>query len=195
MPLSKFTFLLKKNYQSIPDEVRFFLLRGFLFFILWQLIYQTLLFEGRIVDGPLTEFTAKTTGYFLEWLYPNHQFDASQMVYDLCEGDRCLETSALVTMNQVPLIRIADACNGLEMFVLFLGFILAYPSKWRLKVGFGILGMALLVSVNVMRCVVLSTIQIHLPHFTVFAHHYIFNVLTYITVFYLWYRYTILSKQ
>jgi exosortase/archaeosortase family protein len=93
-------------------------------------------------------------------------------------------------MGEQPLISIADGCNGLNMYALFLGFVIAYPSGMVLKLAFGTLGLSALIGVNVARCVGLAVLQIYYPDFTVFAHHYIFNVLTYAAVFGLWYWFT-----
>jgi exosortase/archaeosortase family protein len=184
------THLFKTNWQLIPIEVKRFLRISFVLFILWQLIYSFYLYPNRVLDDTLTRFTALCTESLLRFFY-NQPFNTQYGLTDIVlEGTSIQTGSALISMGEQPLISIADPCNGLNMYALFVGFILAFPAGLGLKFRFGILGLASLIGVNVIRCVGLAALQIHHPSFTVFAHHYIFNVLTYAAVFGFWYWFT-----
>jgi len=63
--------VLKRYYHKldqIPYAVRTFLLKGLLLFVAWKLIYLLFLLPSRVLDRPLTRFTAisaaKTLNYF-----------------------------------------------------------------------------------------------------------------------------------
>jgi hypothetical protein len=45
-------------WQEIPVEVQQFLKRVLFLFIIWELLYHLFLFNGRIVDKPLTHWSA-----------------------------------------------------------------------------------------------------------------------------------------
>lgn len=183
-------FVLSK-WKQIPIEVRGFLKRSFVLMIIWQLVYGLFLFPTRILDDSLTRFTGIATEEVLSFFYSDRSFKTEHLLIASSEqADSTQIGTALVWMGEQPLINIVDTCNGLNMYVLFIGFILAFPALTRLKVSFGILGLVTLIVVNIARCVGLAALQIHHPSLTVFAHHYIFNVLTYAAVFGLWYWFT-----
>lgn len=183
-------FVLSK-WQQIPTEVRGFLKRSLMLLIIWQLLYVLLLFPARVLDDSLTRFTGIATEKVLTFFYSDRSFRTEHLLIVSNEqADSKQIGTALVWMGAQPLIHIADACNGLNMYALFIGFLLAYPALTKLKVSFGFLGLVTLIAVNIARCAGLAVLQIHHPSFTVFAHHYIFNVLTYTTVFGLWYWFT-----
>lgn len=184
------------KWQQIPAEVRRFLGRALLILVIWQLLYGFYLYPKRVLDGPLTYFTGYATEKVLLLLYAGAPFKTEYLVGNMVEdGMNATIGSSLVWLNAQPLISIADPCNGLNMYVLFLGFLVAFPGALSLKLRFGTIGLMALIAVNVGRCVALASLQIHHPTFTVFAHHYIFNVLTYAAVFGLWYWFTKKTMQ
>lgn len=184
------------NWQKIPTAVRRFLGRALVLLIGWQLVYMLYLQPNRLFDAFLTRLTGVATEKVLQLLYAGRTFHTThlnQTVY--LEGTISQTGSAWVWMGEHPLISIADGCNGLNMYAMFLGFVIAYPAGMVLKLAFGTLGLTTLIGVNVARCVGLAILQIYYPDFTVFAHHYIFNVLTYAAVFGLWYWFTKRTAQ
>jgi exosortase/archaeosortase family protein len=182
---------LVSNWQKIPTAVKRFLGRALALLIGWQLVYMLYLQPNRLFDAFLTRLTGVATEKVLQLLYAGctfHTTHLNQTVY--LEGTISQTGSAWVWMGEQHLISIADGCNGLNMYAMFLGFVIAYPAGAVLKLAFGALGLSALIGVNVARCVGLAILQFYYPDFTVFAHHYIFNVLTYAAVFGLWYWFT-----
>jgi exosortase/archaeosortase family protein len=184
--------LILSKLSSIPREVRRFGIKALILFVFWQLLYGLYLYPSRILDDALTQLTGAATESMLKVLYAEKRFytEFSLTKSVIHGGVSVFEGSSLVCMEAQPLIRIADPCNGLNMYALFVGFILAYPASKALKMAFGVFGFFGLVGLNVARCVALAVLQIHHPEYTFFAHHYIFNVLTYAAVFGLWYWFT-----
>lgn len=179
------------KWKTIPKEVRLFLRNALLIFTVWQLLYVLLLYPTRLLDDPLTRVTGVLTEKSLQLIYGTKLFHAEyEFKQTLVEGLLVEEGSSMIYLGLQPLISIGDLCNGLNMYALFIGFILAFPSALKLKLGFGFIGLFSLIAVNVARCVGLAALQMHYPHFTLFAHHYVFNVLTYAAVFGLWYLFT-----
>jgi exosortase/archaeosortase family protein len=182
---------LVSNWQKIPGAVKSFLGRALALLIGWQLLYMLYLQPTRLFDAFLTRLTGVATEKVLQLLYAGRAFDTTHLSTTTELAGTVSQTgSAWVWMGEQPLISIADPCNGLNMYALFLGFVIAYPVGVVLKLAFGTLGLTTLIGVNLARCVGLAVLQIYYPDFTVFAHHYIFNVLTYAAVFGLWYWFT-----
>ena len=94
---------------------------------------------------------------------------------------------AIVVMNNKQLIRIADGCNGLDLFVLNIGFLVCFPGQRLRKILlFAFAGMAGIFVLNVLRCVALTWLHIHQPQWTDIAHHYIFTAIVYGAIFWSW---------
>ena len=81
---------------------------------------------------------------------------------------------------------IGDNCNGIAMFALFSGFIIAYKGNWKLKIIYIILGIACIEMLNVLRIVGLAIIDVHSRAWTEFNHTYTFTLLIYAFIFMLW---------
>jgi exosortase family protein XrtF len=177
---------LKEQISEIPKPIRKFALNCLLIFIIWQSIYIIFLEPKRIIDKPLTELVGNLTKKGLDLIYPNKNF-TSKTIYNNVITD--IEVSSelyTVFMGNQKLIGIADGCNGLNLYILFIGFIIAFPNSLKRKLSFGIYGFLLVFGVNVLRCIGLGMVQIHYPHFMIYAHHYIFKIITYGVVFLLW---------
>lgn len=86
-------------------------------------------------------------------------------------------------------IWIGDPCNGLTLFSLFTGFVIAYPGSAIKKLWFIPLGIILIHAFNVLRLVALALILHYFPDPEVleFNHTYTFTIIVYSFVLFLWY--------
>ena len=95
-------------------------------------------------------------------------------------------TSTLVLISNIPTVIIGTPCNGLVLYALFGGFVLAFPGPWQRKLWFIPAGMALIWVLNVVRVAALA-INHHYAHASVdFNHHYTFTFIVYACIFGLW---------
>lgn len=81
---------------------------------------------------------------------------------------------------------VGDGCSGLELFLLFAGFILIMPGSMRNKLWFLPVGLALILALNIVRIVLLVLIHHYRPEWLYFNHKYTFVVIVYGAVFLLW---------
>ena len=81
---------------------------------------------------------------------------------------------------------IGDPCNGVALFALFAGFIIAYPGKASMKLLFIPLGILSIHLLNVLRIISLLLIQNYAPSVLDFNHTYTFTFLVYGYIFILW---------
>ena len=92
----------------------------------------------------------------------------------------------LVLMDGQPSVIVGAPCNGLVLYALFAGFVLAFPGSWTRKAWFIPVGMLLIWLLNVLRVAALAINQ-HYSHQTVdFNHHYTFTFVVYACIFGLW---------
>jgi len=89
-----------------------------------------------------------------------------------------------------PVLTFAIGCNGLELMVLYLGFLVCYPTNLRRVLFYSVLGVVCINVLNILRCVGLAIWYIHdLPYWD-FMHHYVFKLVIYGVNFFLWVLYT-----
>ncbi|WP_210519240.1 exosortase X [Hymenobacter terricola] len=94
--------------------------------------------------------------------------------------------ASLVLMNGQPSVIVGTPCNGLVLYALFGGFVLAFPGPWQRKLWFIPLGIALIWCLNVVRVAALAINQ-HYAHESLdFNHHYTFLFVVYGFIFGLW---------
>lgn len=92
----------------------------------------------------------------------------------------------LVLMSGEPSVIVGPPCDGLVLYALFGGFVLAFPGPWSRKAWFIPCGVLLIWSLNVLRVAALA-VNYHYSHETVaFNHHFTFTFVVYGVIFGLW---------
>lgn len=180
-----------ESYSSIPKPVRSFLLRGLIIFVVWKTLYLGFLAYPRTLDRPLTLLVGDHSVWVLNQASRTHAYTAKEMLHATnFEGEIKIMPVSLIAKNGKKVVRIEDGCNGLELFLLYIGFILAMPAPWKRKLLFIPLGIVVIHVVNVLRCVGLCVlIQSWKEHFDL-AHHYIFKMVIYGVIFALWVKFS-----
>ena len=89
-------------------------------------------------------------------------------------------------IRDMPAVYVGPACNGLVMYALFGGFVVAYPGPWLRKLWYIPTGIVIIWLLNVLRVAALA-INVHYAYSSVdFNHHYTFNLVVYSCIFGLW---------
>lgn len=177
--------------DAFPPEVRQFLVRALLLFIVWKGLYLFLWQKPRTLDLPLTRSVGVQTAWVLDLLHGGGTFTEREVFRKtVIEGETILSPMSHVYQGDRRVIGIADGCNGLELFILYLGFILAMPTTWRRKIGYGLGGLAIVHIANILRCTGLGMLMLYRDEYFEFAHHYIFKMVIYGTIFLLWVRFS-----
>lgn len=178
---------LKSILADFPPQIKTFLIRSFILFIVWKGLYLLFWSEQRTLDDPLTQMVAKHSVWVLNRITAGNQFTAKPMVaMKNFEGEIQVSRVSRIDRKGKPIMNIADECNGLELFVLYFGFLLAMPATIKRKLWFGFSGIFLIHAVNVVRCVGLGLLLMHWDTYFDIAHHYIFKIMVYSTIFVLW---------
>ena len=95
------------------------------------------------------------------------------------------DTSVLRMDNQ-PAVVVGTPCNGLVIYALFAGFIIAFPAPLRAKLWFIPVGIIVLYLLNIVRVGALA-LNHHYAHQSVdFNHHYTFSFIVYTCICLLW---------
>ena len=178
---------LKSILADFPPQIKTFLIRSFILFVVWKGLYLLLWSEKRTLDDPLTQMVAKHSVWVLNQITPGNTFTAKPMIAGKnFEGEIQVSRVSRIDRNGKPIMNIADECNGLELFVLYFGFLLAMPAVIKRKIWFGLCGILIIHVVNILRCVGLGLLLMNWDTYFDIAHHYIFKIMVYATIFILW---------
>lgn len=175
-------------FRDFPPLVKSFLLRFLLLFIGFEAFLHTSEENFVLLNRPLTKFIAQQSTNLLEVIHPNDRFTYKlNLSTDWLDDELKLNYHQIVSRNNQPILLIADPCNGLELYALYLGFILAIPlGTFRLRLLFILLGTPFLVFANILRCMALIELQIALNQYFDFYHHFLFKAMMYGTIFCMW---------
>lgn len=154
----------KKNKALI-----IFLLRATGIYLCWYILYNGWLYKNGVIDKflinhliAITSFVLKAMGFIV--------FTEGRLI-------GIIDSSGLI-VNQ--------PCDGLSLFVLFAGFIIAYPGKIRSKFIFIPLGLLIIDLVNIVRIIALVIIVKYSPQSLEFNHSYTFTLIMYMIIFLMW---------
>jgi len=178
--------------KQIPRPVALFFIKALVLFIAWKLAYLSFLQPKRVLDGPLTRLVGHSTGQVLDMTARRPDGYSVTMVMDTVymEGRAFRSPAVDIYRNDQRTLRVADACNGLELMVLYLGFLICFPALLRKKLEFALAGLILIYFLNIIRCVALVEIFIHYNKYVDVSHHFVFTFIVYAFIFLLWYFFT-----
>ena len=149
--------------------VKKFLIRAILLFISWVILYYFII----IPDGRLNVFLTQT-------VIDGTVFGLNLFGYD-AHGE-----GAMVYIDNIAVVQVADGCNGLELFALYIGFLLAFPGKWVYKLFFVPIGAILIFIINVLREIALALNYKFYPETFELNHKYTYVFIVYLFIFLIW---------
>ncbi len=160
---------IEHKYEDRKKLVKVFLIRSGIAYVVWLIAYY-----GFIqADGRLNAFLT------------NLVIDGTVMGLNLFGYSTSGEGNLVLIDNQ-PVVLVADACNGLELFALYAGFLICFPGKLIYKALFIPLGIGVIFLVNVGREIVLSLNYKFFQETFEFNHKYTYVFVVYIVVFMIW---------
>jgi exosortase/archaeosortase family protein len=147
-----------------------FLLVAAALYLVWLLLY-----EGVVgPDGRFDNWLSINIAVASAWLLRVFGFTAS------------VSSGSLLLMDGLPAVVVGPPCNGLVLYAMFTGFIVAFPGPWRPKLWFIPLGVIALYLLNIVRVGALA-LNHHYAHQSVdFNHHYTFSFVVYGCICALW---------
>jgi exosortase/archaeosortase family protein len=96
----------------------------------------------------------------------------------------------LLLLNNQPTVIVGAPCDGLVLYVLLAGFVLAYPGPGQRRLWFVPLGIVGLWVLNVIRIMALAINHRYSPETFEFDHHYAFSAVAYAALGGLWWLWT-----
>lgn len=182
-------YRLRTFFNDFPKEVKVFLLRCLLLFIVFQAYFLLIESNYRIINNPLTNKIASLSANGLNFIHHTNAFRITPFFYSTrIEGELENRHAIRILFENKYILHIADSCNGLELIALYIGFIIAMPFKdVKRKIKYILLGSIVIFAVNVLRCIGLVEVQMVFHRLFKFAHHYLFKMIIYGTIFFIWF--------
>ncbi len=181
---------IKSIKNKIPLQVRLFLGKAILLFVIWKLIYSIFLYDSKYLDHILTAHIGDASVFIINNLGDLNGFISKREMTDNDNTGILKDEVSVIYHNNDIVLYIANVCNGLELMVLYIGFIVCMPSKFHRKLLYIILGIIVLDLTNIFRCVGLIYLREYYEIYFDFAHHYLFNTLVYTATFIMWILYS-----
>ncbi len=177
--------MIKNIFKHIGPQDKFlasFILKAGLIYIVWYVLYEKWLLEDGFVD------------HFLI----NHLVSSTQNVLNLFGFDTFSYADA-VGVDGTHGVLIGAPCNGMDLFALFAGFIIAFPGKIKNKLVFIPIGLLVIHCLNIVRLVALALVVVYYPDSLQFNHKYTFTIFVYFCIFLMWVmwvkKYSGISKE
>jgi exosortase family protein XrtF len=159
------------------SPVNRFVFRASVVFIIWFIFYYVLQADRRTISKPLSQLVVEQSTALLSVVDSNYHLSIEQrgkyIMHTVCYNTKCL-------------VGVGRGCNALELFILFAGFVMAFPGPIRHKYWFIPAGILLIHFLNICRVAALAVIQFKAPHYLDFNHKYTFTFLVYGVIFILW---------
>ena len=164
---------IKKIQEVLPANIRKFFIRALILIVGWNLLYHLLLKPALIPDGQLTDLIVWGTVKVLS-IFHSDVTNVGHNIY----------------LYGVRSVNIDHQCNGLELIVLYIGFILCLPSSFKKMFSYAMVGIVVICFLNMLRCGALAWMFLNMRSVADFAHHYAFKLIIYAVVFYGWVLYS-----
>jgi exosortase family protein XrtF len=166
---------LSKNKPIYIFLLRFILSYALLYFAYAFYLKQTQKTASIFACAPVTQTVAKHT-----------EIMASFMGYDIVTNQNTHELSLSILINNKPVLRLIEGCNGVSVIILFIAFIIAFKGKLKTTISYAIMGSFIIYFLNIFRIVALTVAMLKFPKQQDFLHQIVFPLFIYGIVFLLW---------
>jgi exosortase family protein XrtF len=170
--------------MNFKNNIIFKILTRLLFlYIAWFVIYNLWLHPKETVDLFVIDNTINISSKIL-----------NALGYNVFTG-----ADRLIGIDGSSGLWIGDKCNGITLFAVFAGFVLAFPGNPKHKLWFIPLGVIAIHLLNILRIIILAILDLHSRAWTEFNHTYTFTIIIYGFIFLLWMiwinRFSAISNQ
>jgi exosortase family protein XrtF len=155
----------------------------------------TILFLGKFLGLYLAGnllYGAYVTAYYpkpdpvTSWVTAQSATVLTWAGWDVAAVDRPGKPTTDIVYEGRPIIAVYEGCNGLNVVVVFLSFLLAFGPFRKSMAWFVPLGLLVIHTSNLLRVTLLFVVALEYPDFLYFTHKYLFTAFIYLFVFLMW---------
>ncbi len=100
------------------------------------------------------------------------------------------EPTVLLNRVDKTVLRVFEGCNGLNVMIVFVAFLIAFGGKIKNILLYTLMGFLILHLANLLRIILLFETALHRPLYFFYFHKYFFTAILYLVVFALWIQWT-----
>jgi exosortase/archaeosortase family protein len=164
--------------KNKPSPIILFFIKVVGVYAVWYFIYDVILLSDGRLDNWLSLISVKISSNVLTAF--GWQIETTRNII------QCVGTNG---------VQIQNGCNGLQLYGLFSGFIIAYPGEFVKRLWFLIGGISLLLIANIVRISYFVLANKYFPESWNIVHDTSSLIFFYPIVLTLWYLWTIQNKQ
>jgi exosortase/archaeosortase family protein len=166
-----------EKYKETTDLNRF-LIKGTILFMAWRVFRKWMILEGQ--NGWITQH------FSILYLKVSHFFLA---LFGTDVTVSFVDRKMWVTGSNNA-VEIVYDCLGVNLFFVFLIFIIAYPGSNKVRLWFIPMGIVVIFLLNAMRMAILTRVVANNPEMMNFLHNFVFQGFIYISIFAMWFWFT-----
>ncbi|QOI97879.1 MAG: exosortase family protein XrtF [Flammeovirgaceae bacterium] len=106
--------------------------------------------------------------------------------WDTSTYNHIVKPTTYIVYDQKSIIAVYEGCNGLNVVIIFLAFLIAFGPISKKLIWFVPLGIFIIHISNLARIILLFLVSLKLPDFLYFTHKYLFTAFIFLFVFLLW---------
>lgn len=152
-----------------------FLLKFLGIYFLGNIVYGLWVESYQLAD-PATYFVSVQSSWILQLLYPNINYAYNPDI-----------PHVWMSLGNRTVINIFEGCNGLNVMILYIAFIVAYRGSLKYTVYFMAGGILFIHLANLFRIALLFVVAEEIPRYMYFTHKFLFTGIIYAAVFLLWF--------
>lgn len=153
----------------------FFLAKFVGLYIVLNLLYGLYITAYHPKPDPATQLASEHSAFILR-LFGT----------DVAANDSPVKPTTALVCGGKNIVSVYEGCNGLNVMIVFLSFVIAFgpfTRKMLWFIPFGFIGIHL---INLGRITLLFWVSIKMPHYMYFTHKYLFTAVIYVAVLILW---------
>ena len=122
--------VLLDQWRQVPQSFKIFFSRVIILLVIWKIAYLCFLLPYRIIDAPLTRSIGIQTANTLNWFSHSNSYTSNSILLNVntALGVEMKPVQAIYYHNR-NIVSIEDGCNGLELCLLYFGFIWCLPAQ------------------------------------------------------------------
>jgi exosortase family protein XrtF len=152
-----------------------FLLQFLALYLVGNLLYGWYVTAWHPQPDPVTHAVTAQSARLLSMFYQNVEV-----------RNHSVKPTTAIWLNGGPVVSVYEGCNGLNVAVVFIAFVLAYGPRGQRLLWFIPLGLLVLHIANLTRISLLFAVSVHLPRYLYFTHKFLFTSFIFFIVFLLW---------
>ena len=125
---------------------------------------------------PITFFVTQNTELLL-----------NSLGYDTSSVQDITSPNVMLLEKGQAILLVYEGCNGINVFIIFISFILSFSQLKKSMLWFIPLGLLIIHFTNLIRISLLFYVTKQLPDYLYFTHKYLFTAIIYVIVFVCWY--------